>query len=51
MTSWQFFDKLLQETGIVGIPGCIFGKSGEGYLRLSSLVTKELIDSIIESLK
>ena len=50
MTSWQFFDKLLHETGIVGIPGCLFGKSGEGYLRLSSLVKKELIDSIIESL-
>ena len=50
ITSWQFFDKFLQETGIVGIPGCLFGKSGEGYLRLSSLVRKELIEAIIKSL-
>lgn len=43
MTSWEFFDKLLLETGIVGIPGCLFGESGEGYLRLSSLVNNKVI--------
>ncbi|MEG4804022.1 LL-diaminopimelate aminotransferase [Microcoleus sp. ARI1-B5] len=50
MTSWQFFEKLLQEMGIVGIPGCLFGKSGEGYLRLSSLVTKEVIQAVVSNL-
>lgn len=50
MTSWDFFEKLLQETGIVGIPGCLFGKSGESYLRLSSLVKQEVIEAIVESL-
>lgn len=50
MTSWQFFEKLFSESGIVGIPGCLFGKSGEGYLRLSSLVKKGVIDAVVESL-
>ncbi len=47
MTSWDFFEKLLQETGIVGIPGCLFGKSGEGYLRLSALVSRQEIKEAI----
>lgn len=34
--SWDFFDKLLQETGVVGTPGSGFGPSGEGYFRLSA---------------
>ena len=46
MTSWKFFDKLLLETGIVGIPGCLFGKSGEGYLRLSSLFNNKVIELV-----
>jgi len=50
MNSWEFFEKMLQEKGIVGIPGCLFGKSGEGYLRLSSLVKREVIEAIILSL-
>ncbi len=50
MTSWQFFEKLMQETGVIGIPGCLFGKSGEGYLRLSSLVKKEVIEAIVGNL-
>ena len=34
--SWEFFDRLLQETQIVGTPGEGFGSCGEGYFRLSS---------------
>ena len=50
MTSWQFFEKLLQETGIVGIPGCLFGTSGEGYLRLSTLVSRKIIEEAVQQL-
>lgn len=50
MTSWEFFEKLLQEKGIVGIPGCLFGKGGEGYLRLSSLVNQKVIKAVVKSL-
>ncbi|MGB3637238.1 MAG: LL-diaminopimelate aminotransferase [Rivularia sp. (in: cyanobacteria)] len=49
MTSWDFFEKLLQETGIVGIAGCLFGKSGEGYLRLSALVSREEVEEAVQN--
>ncbi|MDL2253799.1 LL-diaminopimelate aminotransferase [Ruminococcaceae bacterium OttesenSCG-928-I18] len=35
LTSWDFFDKLLAEAGVVGTPGSGFGKNGEGYFRLT----------------
>lgn len=40
MGSWDFFDELLRR-GIVGTPGCGFGRSGEGYLRLTAFNTRE----------
>jgi LL-diaminopimelate aminotransferase len=33
--SWEFFDRLLRETGIVGTPGAGFGPSGRGCFRLT----------------
>ena len=33
MTSWDFFDYLLEKANVVGTPGCGFGPSGEGYFR------------------
>lgn len=36
MTSWEFFDDLLDKCQVVGTPGSGFGKSGEGYLRLTA---------------
>ncbi|MBQ3602063.1 MAG: LL-diaminopimelate aminotransferase [Lachnospiraceae bacterium] len=41
MTSWDFFDKLLNEVQIVGTPGSGFGASGEGFFRLTAFGTKE----------
>lgn len=41
MTSWQFFDELLQKSNIVGTPGSGFGSAGEGYFRLSAFSTLE----------
>ncbi len=41
MTSWAFFDYLLNELNIVGTPGVGFGPSGEGYLRLTAFGTLE----------
>jgi LL-diaminopimelate aminotransferase len=35
-TSWDFFDRLLNEAHVVGTPGAGFGPSGEGYLRLTA---------------
>ncbi len=36
MTSWDFFDYLLDKANIVGTPGSGFGIAGEGYFRLSA---------------
>lgn len=36
MTSWEFFDYLLENANTVGSPGSGFGKNGEGFFRLTS---------------
>lgn len=41
MTSWEFFDQLLEEKNIVGTPGSGFGPSGEGYFRLTAFGSRE----------
>ena len=41
MSSWEFFDYLLENANVVGTPGSGFGPSGEGYFRLTAFGTKE----------
>jgi len=41
MTSWEFFDHLLEKVNVVGTPGSGFGPSGEGYFRLTAFGTYE----------
>ena len=41
MTSWDFFDYLLETVNIVGTPGSGFGQSGEGYFRLTAFGSYE----------
>lgn len=41
LTSWDFFDYLLEEANVVGTPGSGFGPSGEGYFRLTGFGTYE----------
>lgn len=48
MGSWDFFDKLLREAHVVGTPGAGFGRSGEGYFRLTGFNTKENTEKAIE---
>ena len=36
MSSWDFFDYLLEKANVVGTPGSGFGLAGEGYFRLSA---------------
>ena len=36
MTSWQAFDKILNEANVVITPGSGFGSKGEGYFRVSA---------------
>lgn len=51
MTSWEFFDKLLNETHVVGTPGSGFGPSGEGYFRLSAFGHREDIEAAVKRIK
>lgn len=51
LTSWGFFDYLLNELNIVGTPGVGFGPSGEGYLRLTAFNTLENTKEAISRLK
>lgn len=51
MTSWQFFDYLLEKANVVGTPGSGFGPSGEGYFRLTAFSTYENTVEAIERIK
>lgn len=51
MSSWDFFDLLLEQVQIVGTPGAGFGPSGEGYLRLSAFGQKETVLEAVERIK
>ena len=48
MTSWEFFDTLLNDTHIVGTPGSGFGTAGEGYLRLSAFNSRENVEQAMQ---
>ena len=41
MTSWEFFNVLLEKAGVVGTPGSGFGAAGEHYFRLTAFGTYE----------
>ena len=47
MSSWDFFDYLLDKANIVGTPGSGFGKAGEGYFRLSAFNS---LDNVVEAM-
>ena len=51
MTSWEFFDYLLENFQIVGTPGSGFGKNGEGYFRLTSFGSRENTIEAMERIK
>ena len=51
MTSWEFFDFLLEKANVVGTPGSGFGPSGEGYFRLTAFGSYENTVAAIERIK
>lgn len=40
-TSWEMFDYLLEQVGVVSTPGVGFGPCGEGYFRLTAFGNRE----------
>ena len=51
MTSWDFFDYLLETANVVGTPGSGFGPSGEGYFRLTAFGSYENTLAALERIK
>ncbi len=51
MTSWEFFDYLLEKGNVVGTPGSGFGPSGEHYFRLTAFGSRENTERAIERIK
>ena len=51
MTSWEFFDYLLENANVVGTPGSGFGPSGEGYFRLTAFGSRENTIAAVERIK
>ena len=51
MTSWEFFDYLLEKANVVGTPGSGFGPSGEGYFRLTAFGNYENTVEAVDRIK
>ncbi len=51
MSSWDFFDYLLENVNVVGTPGSGFGPSGEGYFRLTAFGSYENTVEALERIK
>jgi len=49
--SWEFFDMLLNEAGVVCTPGAGFGKCGQGYIRLSAFNSHENVVRAMERIR
>lgn len=51
VSSWQMFDKMLQEAQVVITPGSGFGSAGEGYFRISAFNTRANVEEVCRRLK
>ncbi|MES9904477.1 MAG: LL-diaminopimelate aminotransferase [Sedimenticola sp.] len=47
-SSWDFFDKLLNNAGVVCTPGAGFGTCGEGYIRISAFNSLDNVQEAME---
>ncbi len=46
--SWEFFDEILNRTGVVTTPGAGFGGGGEGFIRISAFNDREKVETAME---
>jgi len=51
VSSWEFFDTLLNEAHVVSTPGAGFGSAGEGYLRLTAFAKPENVEEALSRIK
>ncbi len=45
-TSWEMFDRMLNEANVVITPGSGFGSAGEGYFRISAFNSKANVEEV-----
>lgn len=48
LSSWDFFDKLLNVCHVVGTPGSGFGACGEGYFRISAFNSRQNVEEAMK---
>ncbi|GAA5146662.1 LL-diaminopimelate aminotransferase [Prosthecobacter algae] len=46
VTSWQMFDKMLNEANVVITPGSGFGSAGEGFFRISAFNSRANVEEV-----
>ena len=51
LSSWQFFDHLLNQAQVIVTPGVGFGPSGEGYVRLTAFGKQEDCIAALQKIK
>jgi len=51
LTSWQMFDRMLQELNVVITPGSGFGPEGEGYFRISAFNSRANAEEVARRLE
>ncbi|TKJ84844.1 pyridoxal phosphate-dependent aminotransferase [Paenibacillus sp. CFBP13512] len=51
LTSEQFAQRLLQEVGVLAVPGTAFGKGGEGFIRCSYATSSVQLDEALERMR
>ena len=51
LTSWQMFDRMLNDLNVVITPGSGFGSEGEGYFRISAFNSRENAEEVARRLR
>jgi len=51
MESWEFFDRLLHDAGVVCTPGAGFGRCGQGHIRISAFNSFENVQTAMERIR
>jgi LL-diaminopimelate aminotransferase len=51
ITSWQAFDRILNEANVVITPGSGFGRNGEGYFRISAFNSRANAEEVARRLQ
>jgi len=51
ISSWEMFDRMLQQAQVVITPGSGFGSAGEGYFRISAFNSRENVQEVCRRIR